>query len=187
MAALRDFITGWYVSHLSADSAHGQPEAGPQERLTKTGDNLANVTQYLTAFSESIVEDAALARLDPLGYSVPHGQCAGLLPVCRIESCAGGYGGTVQQGHVTMQPSVWMLPLTVVFFWQASSSATPLRSPQGSMPAPWMPFAYGQGDIPEGKASVATPLMFGWLVAMFPWMGGAMVAAAGSLDDGSRR
>lgn len=46
-AALRDFITGWYVSYLSADSARGQPEAGPQERMTRTGDNLANVIQYL--------------------------------------------------------------------------------------------------------------------------------------------
>lgn len=47
VAALRDFITGWYVSYLSADSARGQPEAGPQERLSRTGDNLANVVQYL--------------------------------------------------------------------------------------------------------------------------------------------
>ena len=47
VAALRDFISGWYVSYLSADSARGQPEAGPQERLTRTGDNLANVIQYL--------------------------------------------------------------------------------------------------------------------------------------------
>lgn len=47
MAALREFITGWYVSYLSADSARGQPEAGPQERLSKSGDNLANVIQYL--------------------------------------------------------------------------------------------------------------------------------------------
>lgn len=47
VAALREFITGWYVSYLSADSARGQPEAGPQDRLTKTGDNLANVIQYL--------------------------------------------------------------------------------------------------------------------------------------------
>lgn len=47
VAALRNFITGWYVSYLSADSARGQPEAGPQDRLTKTGDNLANVIQYL--------------------------------------------------------------------------------------------------------------------------------------------
>ncbi len=47
VAALRDFITGWYVSYLSADRARGQPEAGPQERLTKSGDNLANVIQHL--------------------------------------------------------------------------------------------------------------------------------------------
>lgn len=47
VAALREFITGWYVSYLSADSARGQPEAGPQDRLTRTGDNLANVIQYL--------------------------------------------------------------------------------------------------------------------------------------------
>jgi predicted ATPase len=48
VAALREFITGWYVSYLSAESTRGQPEAGPQERLTKTGDNLANVIQYLS-------------------------------------------------------------------------------------------------------------------------------------------
>lgn len=47
VTALRDFIMGWHVSCLSADSARGQPEAGPHERLTKTGDNVANVIQYL--------------------------------------------------------------------------------------------------------------------------------------------
>ncbi len=47
VAALRQFITGWHVSYLSADSARGQPEAGPQEQLSKTGDNLANVVQFL--------------------------------------------------------------------------------------------------------------------------------------------
>jgi predicted ATPase len=47
VAALRDFITGWHVSYLSADSTRTQPEAGPQERLNRTGDNLANVIQYL--------------------------------------------------------------------------------------------------------------------------------------------
>ena len=47
VAALRDFITGWHVSYLSSDSARGQPEAGPQERLSRSGDNLANVIQYL--------------------------------------------------------------------------------------------------------------------------------------------
>ncbi|TVS07337.1 MAG: ATPase [Cyanobium sp. PLM2.Bin73] len=57
VAALRDFITGWYVSYLSADSARGQPEAGPQERLTKTGDNLANVIQYLAELHPRRLEE----------------------------------------------------------------------------------------------------------------------------------
>lgn len=47
VASLREFITGWYISYLSADSARGQPETGPHERLTKSGDNLANVIQYV--------------------------------------------------------------------------------------------------------------------------------------------
>ena len=47
VAALREFITDWYVSCLSIDDTRGQPEAGPQERLSKTGDNLPNVIQYL--------------------------------------------------------------------------------------------------------------------------------------------
>ncbi len=45
VAALREFITDWYVSYLSIDDARGQPEAGPQERLSKSGDNLPNVIQ----------------------------------------------------------------------------------------------------------------------------------------------
>jgi predicted ATPase len=47
VAALREFITDWYVSYLSIDQTRNQPEAGPQERLTKGGDNLANVIQHL--------------------------------------------------------------------------------------------------------------------------------------------
>lgn len=47
VSALRRFISGWYLSYLTADSARGVPEAGPQERLSDTGDNLANVVQYL--------------------------------------------------------------------------------------------------------------------------------------------
>jgi len=45
--ALRRFITGWYLSYLTADQTRGIPEAGPQERLSSTGDNLPNVIQYL--------------------------------------------------------------------------------------------------------------------------------------------
>jgi predicted ATPase len=47
VSALRRFITGWYLSYLSADNTRGTPEAGPQERLSATGDNLPNVIQYL--------------------------------------------------------------------------------------------------------------------------------------------
>ncbi len=47
VAALREFITDWYISYLSIDEARGQPEAGPQPRLSRSGDNLANVVQYL--------------------------------------------------------------------------------------------------------------------------------------------
>jgi predicted ATPase len=47
VAALREFITDWYVSYLSIDKTREQPEAGPQERLSKGGENLPNVIQYL--------------------------------------------------------------------------------------------------------------------------------------------
>jgi predicted ATPase len=60
--ALRRFIVGWYLSYLSADSARGQPEAGPQERLSSTGDNLPNVIQYLKEQHEARL-DAILGKL----------------------------------------------------------------------------------------------------------------------------
>jgi predicted ATPase len=47
VSVLRRFITGWYLSYLTADNTRGTPEAGPQERLSATGDNLPNVIQYL--------------------------------------------------------------------------------------------------------------------------------------------
>jgi len=46
--ALRNFITSWHLSYLSADAARGRPEAGAEERLSATGDNLPNVVQYLS-------------------------------------------------------------------------------------------------------------------------------------------
>lgn len=47
VAKLRDFITGWHISYLAAEEGRGQPESGPHEKLTRTGDNLANVVQHL--------------------------------------------------------------------------------------------------------------------------------------------
>lgn len=67
VAALRDFIMGWHVSYLAADGARGQPEAGPQGRLTATGGNLANVIQYLGERHPTRLEDifAALRQRVP--------------------------------------------------------------------------------------------------------------------------
>lgn len=47
VSALRAFISGWYLSYISATSTRSIPESGPQERLSITGDNLPNVVQYL--------------------------------------------------------------------------------------------------------------------------------------------
>ncbi len=47
VVVLREFITSWHLSYLSADAARGNPEAGGEERLSPTGDNLANVVQHL--------------------------------------------------------------------------------------------------------------------------------------------
>ncbi len=68
VAALREFITDWYVSYLSIDDTRGQPEAGPQQRLTKTGDNLPNVIQYLKEQHPARLDDI-FARLR---CRVPH-------------------------------------------------------------------------------------------------------------------
>jgi len=47
VSALRQFVTGWYLSYLTTEHSRGAPEAGPQERLSATGDNLPNVIQHL--------------------------------------------------------------------------------------------------------------------------------------------
>lgn len=57
VAALREFITDWYVSYLSTNDMRGQPEAGPQKRLSKNGDNLPNVIQYFKEQHPERLED----------------------------------------------------------------------------------------------------------------------------------
>ncbi len=56
VSELRGFIEGWYLSYLTADSTRGLPEAGPQERLSQTGDNLPNVIQYLKESRPKVLE-----------------------------------------------------------------------------------------------------------------------------------
>lgn len=62
VSALRRFITGWYLSYLSANDARGTPEAGPEERLSQSGDNLPNVMQYLAERRPEVLE-RVLGRL----------------------------------------------------------------------------------------------------------------------------
>lgn len=47
VSALRRFITGWHLSYLTLGLTRGTPDAGAQEHLSQTGDNLANVMQFL--------------------------------------------------------------------------------------------------------------------------------------------
>lgn len=72
VAALREFITDWYVSYLSIQDTRSQPEAGPQSRLSKTGDNISNVIQYLKEEHEQTLEAifATLRRRVPRLESV---------------------------------------------------------------------------------------------------------------------
>ena len=56
VSALRKFIASWYLSYLTADNTRTTPEAGPQERLSATGDNLPNVIQNLKEQHEEILE-----------------------------------------------------------------------------------------------------------------------------------
>ncbi len=81
VSALRRFITSWYLSYLTADNTRTQPEAGAQERLSPTGDNLPNVIQYLKEDHpqrlESILQTLSrrIPRLEKVEASImPNGQ-----------------------------------------------------------------------------------------------------------------
>lgn len=81
VAALREFITGWYVSYFSVNDTRGQPEAGPQERLSRSGDNLANVIQFLAERHPARLENiftvlrARVPRVDKvLAEAMPDGR-----------------------------------------------------------------------------------------------------------------
>lgn len=65
--ALREFITSWHLSYLSADGARTSPETGAEERLSPSGDNLPNVIQYLHEQHPDRLEQifAALRRRVP--------------------------------------------------------------------------------------------------------------------------
>ena len=47
ISAFTQLIESWYLSYFSPDAARSLPLAGAQKRLSKHGDNLGNVIQYL--------------------------------------------------------------------------------------------------------------------------------------------
>ena len=57
VVALRRFITGWYLSYLTMPSLRRTREAGPERQLSATGENLANVLQYLQRTDPTHLED----------------------------------------------------------------------------------------------------------------------------------
>lgn len=67
VSALRRFVTGWYLSYLTADKMRGTPEAGARERLSESGDNLPNVMQYLRERHPDVLNQV----LDSLTSRVP--------------------------------------------------------------------------------------------------------------------
>lgn len=47
ISAFRRFIEGWYLSYFEPDAARSLPLAGPQKHLSRNGDNLGNVVQFM--------------------------------------------------------------------------------------------------------------------------------------------
>ena len=67
VAALRDFITGWYLSYLAVPRLRTVTELSTEKRLSTTGDNLAGVLQHLQRREPARLDDAfqILARQVP--------------------------------------------------------------------------------------------------------------------------
>ena len=67
VAALRRFITGWYLSFLEIPLLKYSRETGPETRLSRSGDNLANVLQHLQRADASRLKSvfSELARRVP--------------------------------------------------------------------------------------------------------------------------
>ena len=47
ISKFRRFIENWYLSYFRPDAARALPLAGPQRRLSASGDNLGNVVQFM--------------------------------------------------------------------------------------------------------------------------------------------
>lgn len=79
--SLRDFIIGWHLSYLSTTDTKVVPEAGPQEHLSRNGDNLANVIQFLSENYPEVLQSVfktlrrripKLESVDPIALPTGH-------------------------------------------------------------------------------------------------------------------
>ncbi len=57
VASLRRFIGSWYLSYFVPDQARQVPVAGAQEHLSRTGENLPNVVQYLSELHPGVLRE----------------------------------------------------------------------------------------------------------------------------------
>jgi predicted ATPase len=67
IVSLRSYIENWYLSYFVPDAARSLPPAGAQRHLNRTGDNLANVVQYL----ERSYPERFQKVLDKISHKIP--------------------------------------------------------------------------------------------------------------------
>ena len=67
IAHLRRFIEGWYLSYFIPDQARTLQEAGAEKHLSRHGDNLANVVQFLQKDHPETLQDI----LDRMADRIP--------------------------------------------------------------------------------------------------------------------
>jgi len=88
VASLRRFIEGWFLSYFVPDQARQVPEAGVKEHLSRTGENLANVVQYLSEEHADVMQSV----LDRVASRIPG------TPESGIEADRGRSPGAPFQG-----------------------------------------------------------------------------------------
>lgn len=81
LAALRRFITGWHLFNLTPASTRNAPDFGPQDRLSRTGHNLANVVQFL----QELTPERFQTILQMLADRIPR------LASVRVATTTGGH------------------------------------------------------------------------------------------------
>jgi predicted ATPase len=67
IVGLRAYIESWYLSYFVPDAARRLPPAGAQKHLDKTGENLANVIQYI----ERVHPDRFARILNQIARKIP--------------------------------------------------------------------------------------------------------------------